>query len=134
MKKCRPEWMRGLLNGVGGKILWGERPAYAMRREFNEETGGFIPIAKWNQHCILNVRDGSVTVFSSVYPVTINMEINQDEPLQWVKVDDFLTAGIIPNLLFLVRMCQLHYFFPHFEEIGTIHYQYVKHDEKSKKQ
>jgi 8-oxo-dGTP diphosphatase len=40
VRKNRPQWQAGLLNGVGGKIEKGENPSYAMEREFKEETGG----------------------------------------------------------------------------------------------
>lgn len=36
--KERPEWMAGLLNGVGGKIWDGESATDAMHREWGEET------------------------------------------------------------------------------------------------
>lgn len=39
MRKNRPQWQVGKLNGIGGKIEDGETAAEAMRREFQEETG-----------------------------------------------------------------------------------------------
>jgi 8-oxo-dGTP diphosphatase len=39
IRKNRPEWQAGKLNGVGGKIEDGETPRAAMVREFREETG-----------------------------------------------------------------------------------------------
>ena len=39
IRKNRPEWQAGKLNGIGGKIEDGEHPRYAMVREFREETG-----------------------------------------------------------------------------------------------
>ena len=36
--KNRPEWQKGKLNGIGGKIEEGELPIDAMKREFSEET------------------------------------------------------------------------------------------------
>ena len=38
MKKLRPSWQLGLLNGVGGHIEKGERPLHCMKREFKEEV------------------------------------------------------------------------------------------------
>lgn len=39
IRKTRPEWQAGKLNGIGGKVEDGECPASAMSREFAEETG-----------------------------------------------------------------------------------------------
>ena len=45
IRKNRPEWQKGKLNGIGGHIKVGETPLEAMRREFEEEDNtpsGFI--------------------------------------------------------------------------------------------
>ena len=42
IRKLRPAWQEGLLNGVGGHVEDGERPVDAMRREFKEEAGVWI--------------------------------------------------------------------------------------------
>jgi 8-oxo-dGTP diphosphatase len=39
IQKNHPEWQRGLLDGVGGKIEPGETALQAVVREFEEETG-----------------------------------------------------------------------------------------------
>lgn len=39
IRKNRPQWMLGRLNGIGGKIEPGETPWQAMCREFEEEAG-----------------------------------------------------------------------------------------------
>ena len=39
LRKAKPKWQEGFLNGVGGKIEVGETIAGAMAREFREETG-----------------------------------------------------------------------------------------------
>lgn len=43
IRKNRPVWQAGKLNGVGGKIEPGETPHDAMVREFREEAGLLIP-------------------------------------------------------------------------------------------
>src|SRR6478609_2045994 len=39
IRKTKPAWQAGKLNGVGGKIEENEPPLAAMIREFKEETG-----------------------------------------------------------------------------------------------
>lgn len=39
VKKEKPRWQRGKLNGIGGKVEIGELPENAMERECFEETG-----------------------------------------------------------------------------------------------
>ena len=45
IRKNKPEWQKGLLNGIGGKIEAGEFPLDAMTRECEEEAG---LILDWN--------------------------------------------------------------------------------------
>lgn len=49
IRKRRPAWQAGKLNGVGGKIEPGETAIDAMRREFTEETG--LRVSDW-QHVV----------------------------------------------------------------------------------
>lgn len=39
IEKLKPEWQKGLLNGIGGKIEEGELPLEAAYRELKEEAG-----------------------------------------------------------------------------------------------
>lgn len=52
IRKDRPEWQRGRLNGLGGHVEEGEAPSQAMQREFREETDDFfrrhdLPEPEW---------------------------------------------------------------------------------------
>ncbi len=40
IRKQKPEWQKGCLNGIGGKIEEGETAMAAMIRELKEESGG----------------------------------------------------------------------------------------------
>jgi len=59
IRKQKPEWQAGLLNGIGGKIEPGEKPEAAMEREFKEETG--CHHNAWRKFCVMsgNNNDGS---------------------------------------------------------------------------
>ncbi len=45
IRKEKPKWQAGCLNGIGGKVEDGECPAKAIEREFLEETG--VPCDSW---------------------------------------------------------------------------------------
>ena len=47
IRKNKPQWQAGLLNGIGGKVEPGERKGMAMMREFKEEAGVLIPEYDW---------------------------------------------------------------------------------------
>lgn len=55
IRKLRPEWQEGKLNGVGGHIEPGETPDEAIERGFEEETG--LIIRSWNHFATLDVPD-----------------------------------------------------------------------------
>lgn len=47
IRKKRPDWQAGKVNGVGGKIERGEKAHAAMVREFQEETGVKTAATAW---------------------------------------------------------------------------------------
>lgn len=47
IRKQKPVWQKGKLNGVGGKVEQNEFAINAMEREFQEETGVFIRGCEW---------------------------------------------------------------------------------------
>ena len=64
IKKNRPAWQAGKLNGVGGKIEEGETPAQAMVREFEEETGIKSTEADWQPYAHLGSRKDDANPWS----------------------------------------------------------------------
>lgn len=57
IKKTKPIWQFGLLNGVGGKIESDEKPISAMIREFKEETDLDTVEDNWFYHGVYS-NDG----------------------------------------------------------------------------
>src|SRR5688572_12750088 len=61
IRKRRPAWQVGKLNGVGGKVEPGEVPLHAMRREFREEAG--LDVADWQHALTLTGSDWSADFY-----------------------------------------------------------------------
>src|SRR4051812_3192633 len=57
IRKKRPEWQAGRLNGVGGHQEPGETPEVAMAREFYEETGVGCRAENWRLFFELTIED-----------------------------------------------------------------------------
>ena len=68
VRKRRPLWQAGKLNGVGGKIERGETPRQAMSRECAEETGLQIDEDQWEHFATL---DGGAVFRVEVFSVFI---------------------------------------------------------------
>lgn len=49
MRRTRPAWQAGRVNALGGKLMAGETPADAARREVMEETGVDVPAGEWEE-------------------------------------------------------------------------------------
>ncbi len=99
IKKNRPEWQRGKLNGIGGHIKVGETPLEAMKREFSEEASDFIN--EWEYYCTMNYPEADVYVFRLFGDYKI--ETKTDEIIAWYPVDD-LPRTVIANLNWLIPL------------------------------
>jgi len=60
IKKEKPKWQAGLLNGIGGKVEGNERPISCMVREFAEETGMVTAEQDWREFLIMQGKEMSV--------------------------------------------------------------------------
>lgn len=107
MKKERPAWQAGYLNGVGGKQEEKEIPREAMRREFLEETG--IDYEHWVYGALLHGQDSTGGSFvCNVYYAHTNLVFKAksitDESVELVQADHLanLKERVIENLLCIV--------------------------------
>ena len=104
IRKARPEWQRGKLNGVGGKIEKGETPWQAMVREWLEETKAISP--DWMRFAMLDWSGGRVHFFGATSPVRLALNEEGDEPVHWRNVEAMLKeeSPVIPNLRWLIPL------------------------------
>ncbi|QOV92373.1 NUDIX domain-containing protein [Humisphaera borealis] len=98
IRKRRPAWQAGKLNGVGGKIEPGETPLQAMRREFREEAG--VDIADWQQVLRLSGPDWVGHFFRAFGNVGQAYAVT-DELLELHKTAS-LPKDTIPNLQWMI--------------------------------
>jgi len=102
IRKNKPEWQAGLLNGIGGKIEPGETIHEAMVREFREETGVLVP--NWDLFVIMDFQGAVVYCFkcsvSSILPVSCTDELVGVYHI----IDAMGSQKKIPNLNWLIPM------------------------------
>jgi 8-oxo-dGTP diphosphatase len=120
IKKNRPEWQKGKLNGIGGKVEVGETSEDAMRREFKEEAG--IDIDKWTHITTMEGDDWHLDVFATELPLYTHLISMTDEKIDVYYVHRLFFENTIPNVRFLVPMCQEHLDNPH--TFKKVHFEY----------
>ena len=108
IRKNRPDWQKGLLNGVGGKVEAGESPLDAIRREVREETG--LRIVPEYFHKVVEYYGQGVSgvpyvvYFYAALDVPIEQaEAMTDEALETHPVYP-LPPDTIPNLRWLIPL------------------------------
>jgi 8-oxo-dGTP diphosphatase len=108
IRKNRPAWMTGLLNGIGGKVEPGETFAAAMEREMCEEAGVGIPASEWT--CVVGLRfpRAWVEVFAWRGSAFQHALARTDEMLLRIDVASIrhVRRDIVPNLAFLVPLAR----------------------------
>lgn len=121
IRKNRPDWMKGKLNGIGGHIEAGEEPLAAMRREFKEETG--ITIENWEKFALLvgneetdpwychwyTTKLGKIDDHLPFPGVAIPIPGLTDEPVDWYDIGNVIhehNGPIMHNLPWLIYMAK----------------------------
>lgn len=113
--KVKPDWQKGKLNGVGGKIEKGESPEQAMEREFFEEAG--VRIFSWEVFARMDFPKAEVVFLRCWEPVAAlaktqtvwseAVQANITETIEHRKVrgiDEIPDGGIVPNLRWAIPM------------------------------
>lgn len=107
IRKKRPEWQNGLLNGVGGVIDQEEDPKHAMWREFWEETGSNLPLSqkRWEETVTLIGKFGVLHVFR-VYITMEELRVVGTVTDEEVELHDYLLLPryVIPDIRWMIHL------------------------------
>jgi 8-oxo-dGTP diphosphatase len=114
IKKNKPDWQAGKLNGIGGKIEGDESSVEAMVREFAEETGLYVPEEAWTRvgDCRFDYHrdDGGTTVhiFAAVgdWLTQVPRRDCSEGKVGWIFWAANTERPIIPNLRWLIPLCR----------------------------
>jgi 8-oxo-dGTP diphosphatase len=120
LRKNRPTWMAGQLNGIGGKINFGESAEDAMTREFMEETGVPTEPHDWHLFHYEKRLDGPGLYFyaADLYGVAALARTLTDEEVVPIRLEHWKTGlyaktPMLYNLGFLVPMGHTYLAYPH---------------------
>ena len=113
IRKTRPDWQRGLLNGIGGKINPGEACRDAMMREFYEETGVVLPADRWTRRGEMGnevsapEKSWRVHVYTVTSPLVRLVRTTTDETVDLYTVHDVRQRMLrcIANVPALIELC-----------------------------
>jgi len=108
IRKNKPNWQKGCLNGVGGKIEEGEIPATAMVREFEEETGVKTNELQWIYLGTMGNSQWICHLFTTHGDDLMKAETRTDEEISVYPVEE-ITKGdyrMISNIPFLIELCR----------------------------
>lgn len=112
IKKERPQWQAGKLNGVGGKVeTIDATPRDAMIREFYEETGVPTNDYDWFLFATMNFSDdvmgggAKIWVFKAVLPNITDCSTFEDEEIMILSMATIYTHPLMHNLRLLLPLC-----------------------------
>ncbi len=107
IRKLRPDWQKGLLNGIGGKLNEDEHELQAMCREFEEETGYKTFWYDWWPVVTLKGLGDKweVSVFKCLKDSLDLLKTTTDEGIEIIDVINIDNEAVLSNLPWLIRMC-----------------------------
>lgn len=99
IRKKRPEWQSGMLNGLGGKIESGECPEEAMTREFKEECG--VEFRDWIYFGEIFGKQLEYKVYLFAGRGSIDPRTTTSEEIKWVSCSE-ARSDFLSNLKIII--------------------------------
>lgn len=115
IRKSKPAWQAGKLNGIGGGIEQGEAPVAAMVREFQEETEVATSMDQWKMFCEIggtNDDGGQFVVYFFVTTGNLNLlKLPTEEPVEIHRLEELHSqrTDMIENLAWLLALAVDHH-------------------------
>jgi len=105
IRKKKPDWQEGRLNGIGGKLEPGETPVEAMVREFAEECGVETQATDWGCFAVITGSDWRVVCFRAAPDNVGTARTTTEEEIVWVKHAELpFRADLLSNVDWLVAL------------------------------
>jgi 8-oxo-dGTP diphosphatase len=101
MRRTKPAWQAGRVNGLGGRLMPGESAAAAARREVREECG--VDVAAWREVLVWEDAEYVMHVLSAVSAEARAARTQEDQEVFLADVDA-LPPNVIDNLRWLVPL------------------------------
>lgn len=107
IRKTRPDWQKGFLNGIGGKIDGEEHSFDAMTREFEEETGYKTYWYDWWPLVTLKDINNQwvVEFYCSAKDILSELKTMTDEKIEIIDVANIDNEKVLSNIPWLIKMC-----------------------------
>lgn len=104
IRKNKPDWQKGKLNGIGGKIEPFDKTSLdAMIREFREEAD--VLVVDWQPFAELSrVGETDTCVFCFRAFGEVSLRSATDELVAWQPVNKLDKSACLPNLRWLVPL------------------------------
>lgn len=103
MRKTRPAWQAGRVNGLGGKLLPGESAAAAASREVSEEAGVRVPADAWRELVVWHDPVYRMHVLAAFDAAAEHARTAEDQEVFLADADD-LPDECIENLRWLIPL------------------------------
>ncbi len=101
MRRTRPAWQAGRVNGLGGALLEGEQVMAAARREVREESG--VDVGGWVEVLVWEDAEYRMHVVRAVSELARAARTMEDQEVFLAEVHA-LPANVIGNLRWLVPL------------------------------
>lgn len=122
--KEKPEWQKGKLNGVGGKVEQSDSCIHdAMTREFFEETGVLTQKQDWTHYATMSFDDdimgggAEIYVFRMRNNEVLHASTYEEEVIEVIPMTEVYSRPLMHNLHILIPLAlQKEFGFTHLKQ------------------